>query len=226
MARAAAIRPTRRDQWSGDVRGQPDSVRTTGLFVWPERFVAMIGTSLALAVSLSMDSFAAALGRGAVLRRPGVPEAFRVGIAFGLCQCAMPLLGWGVGLAFASLVEAVDHWIAFGLLLAVGGAMIRNFLSGEEDEEDGDSRSGWMVLLTTGIATSVDAAAVGAGLALVDVDMVTTAALIGAVTFAVGFGGVLIGRAAGARLGRWAELTGGLLLIGIGVKILIEHTLG
>ncbi|AWK89946.1 manganese efflux pump MntP family protein [Azospirillum thermophilum] len=185
----------------------------------------MIGTSLALAFSLSMDSFAAALGRGAVLRRPGFPEAMRVGAAFGICQCAMPLLGWAVGIAFASLVEAVDHWIAFGLLLAVGGAMIRNFLAGEEDEE-ADSRSGWMALLTTAVATSIDAAAVGAGLALVDIDMVTTAMLIGAVTFAVAFGGVLIGRAAGDRLGRWAELFGGIILIGIGLNILIEHTLG
>lgn len=185
----------------------------------------MIGTSLALAVSLSMDSFAAALGRGAVLRRPGVPEAFRVGAAFGICQCAMPLLGWGVGIAFASLVEAVDHWIAFGLLLAVGASMIRNFL-GQDEESDDRQYDGWAGLVTTAVATSIDAAAVGAGLAMVDMDMVTTAALIGAVTFAVGFGGVLIGQAAGDRLGRWAELAGGLTLIGIGVKILIEHTMG
>lgn len=80
--------------------------------------------------------------------------------------------------------------------------------------------------MTTAVATSIDAAAVGAGLALVDVDMVTTAALIGAVTFAVAFGGVLIGRIAGSRLGRWAELTGGVVLIAIGAKILVEHTMG
>lgn len=190
----------------------------------------MIGTSLALAFSLSMDSFAAALGRGACSRRPGLPEAMRVGVAFGVAQCAMPLLGWGIGIAFASLVESVDHWIAFGLLLAVGGAMIRNGIIDSVEEEDcGPARSTrgeWLALLTTAVATSIDAAAVGAGLALVDVDMVTTAALIGAVTFAVAFGGVLIGRAAGGRLGRWAELAGGLVLIGIGVKIVVEHTIG
>ncbi len=190
----------------------------------------MIATSLALAFSLSMDSFAAALGRGACSRRPGLPEAMRVGAAFGLCQCAMPLLGWGIGIAFASLVEAVDHWIAFGLLLAVGAAMIRNAATEDEVEEDcGQPRSvraEWLALMTTAIATSIDAAAVGAGLALVDIDMVTTAALIGAVTFAVAFGGVLIGRAAGSRLGRWAELAGGLVLIVIGARILFEHTMG
>ncbi|MBP2228980.1 putative Mn2+ efflux pump MntP [Azospirillum agricola] len=192
----------------------------------------MFGTSLALAFSLSMDSFAAALSRGACSRRPGLPEAMRVGMAFGVAQCAMPLIGWAVGIAFASLVEAVDHWIAFGLLLAVGGAMIRNAILDSEEEGESDcgpvrsGRNEWLALLTTAIATSIDAAAVGAGLAMVDVDMVTTAALIGAVTFAVAFGGVLIGRAAGSRLGRWAELAGGLVLIGIGAKILVEHTIG
>ncbi|CAO3439683.1 manganese efflux pump MntP [Azospirillum endophyticum] len=192
----------------------------------------MIATSLALAFSLSMDSFAAALGRGACSRRAGLPEAMRVGAAFGVCQFAMPLVGWGVGIAFASLVESVDHWIAFGLLLAVGGAMLRNaILDGEEDAEEDcgpvrSPRAEWLALLTTAVATSIDAAAVGAGLALVDVDMVTTSALIGAVTFAVAFGGVLIGRAAGAHLGRWAEMAGGVVLIGLGAKILLEHTLG
>ncbi|MBP2297647.1 manganese efflux pump MntP [Azospirillum picis] len=190
----------------------------------------MLATSLALAFSLSMDSFAAALGRGACSRRNGLPEAVRVGAAFGICQFAMPLVGWGVGIAFASLVESVDHWIAFGLLLAVGGAMLRNAVMDDGDEvecgPERSVRSEWLALLTTAVATSIDAAAVGAGLALVDVDMVTTSALIGAVTFAVAFGGVLIGRAAGARLGRWAEMAGGAVLIGLGAKILLEHTLG
>lgn len=192
----------------------------------------MIATSLALAFSLSMDSFAAALGRGACSRRSGLPEAVRVGAAFGVCQFAMPLVGWGVGIAFASLVESVDHWIAFGLLLAVGGAMLRNAIMDGDDESEEDCgpvrsvRAEWLALLTTAVATSIDAAAVGAGLALVDVDMVTTSALIGAVTFAVAFGGVLIGKAAGNHLGRWAEMAGGVVLIGLGAKILLEHTLG
>ncbi|HYD31165.1 MAG TPA: manganese efflux pump MntP family protein, partial [Azospirillaceae bacterium] len=175
----------------------------------------MLGTSLALAFSLSMDSFAAALGRGACLRRPGLPEAFRVGMAFGLCQLAMPLVGWAVGIAFASLVSAVDHWIAFGLLLLVGGIMIRNFFADDDgDGADGAGRGGFIALVTTGFATSIDASAVGVGLAVVDVDIVTTSLLIGAVTFAVAFSGVLLGRVAGSYLGRWAELVGGIVLIG------------
>lgn len=177
-----------------------------------------------LALSLSMDSFAAALGKGAVLRRPGIPDALRVGAAFGACQLLMPVVGWAVGVAFAGLVAALDHWVAFGLLLLVGGAMIRNFLRpGPGSERDG--RTGLLALATTALATSVDAAAVGVGLAMAEVDIVTTALLIGAVTFGMAFGGVLIGRAAGPMLGHRAELIGGFGLIAIGTKILVEHTL-
>jgi len=187
---------------------------------------AMFGaTSLALALSLSMDSFAAALGRGATQTRPGVPEALRVGLAFGVCQLLMSVIGWAVGVSFAGMVQAVDHWIAFGLLLVIGGSMIRNALGGEADDDAAVKRSNWLSLLTTAVATSIDASAVGVGLAMADVNIATTASLVGLVTFLMGFGGVLLGRAAGPLLGRRAELVGGLGLIAIGIKILVEHTL-
>lgn len=182
-------------------------------------------TSLALAVSLSMDSFAAALGRGAAQKRPGLSEALRVGIAFGACQLSMASIGWAVGSAFAGFVQAVDHWIAFGLLLLIGGSMIRNALAGEQDDDAAATRSGWLALLTVAVATSIDASAVGVGLAMADVNIAVTASLIGIVTFLMGFGGVLLGRAAGPLLGRRAELIGGLGLLAIGTKILVEHTL-
>lgn len=182
-------------------------------------------TSFALAVSLSMDSFAAALGRGAVQKRPGLTEAVRVGFAFGACQLSMAAIGWAVGASFADMVQAVDHWIAFGLLLLIGGSMIRNAIGGEEDDDAAATRSGWLALLTMAVATSIDASAVGVGLAMADVDIAVTATLIGVVTFLMGFGGVLLGRAAGPLLGRRAELVGGLGLIAIGAKILIEHIL-
>ncbi len=102
-------------------------------------------TSLALAFSLSMDSFAAALGQGAAQKRPGIPEALRVGVAFGACQLLMAVVGWGVGVVFADLVQAVDHWIAFGLLLLIGGSMLRNALVGETDDEAAVKRSNWLV---------------------------------------------------------------------------------
>jgi manganese efflux pump family protein len=182
-------------------------------------------TSLTLAVSLSMDSFAAALGQGAAQKRPGIPEALRVGVAFGACQLLMAVIGWGVGVAFADLVQAVDHWIAFGLLLLIGSSMVRNALVGEADDEAAVMRSGGLALLTMAVATSIDASAVGVGLAMADVNIATTATLVGLVTFLMGFGGVLLGRAAGPLLGRRAELVGGLGLIAIGAKILAEHIL-
>lgn len=186
----------------------------------------MLGvTSLALAFSLSMDSFAAALGCGAAQKRPSVPEALRVGITFGVFQLGMALLGWALGVSFAEQVQAIDHWIAFGLLLLIGGSMVRNAIGGEADDDAAAKRSGWLSLLTMGIATSIDASAVGVGLAMADLDIVITASLIGAVTFLMGFGGVLLGRAAGPLLGRRAELVGGLGLVAIGTKILVEHTL-
>ncbi|MBP2316310.1 manganese efflux pump MntP family protein [Azospirillum soli] len=186
----------------------------------------MLGvTSIALAVSLSMDSFAAALGCGAAQKRPSVSEALRVGLSFGAVQLAMALIGWALGVSFAEQVQAIDHWIAFGLLLLIGGSMVRNAVGGEEDDEAAVKRSGWLALLTMAVATSIDASAVGVGLAMADLDIVVTATLIGVVTFLMGFGGVLLGRAAGPLLGRRAELVGGLGLMAIGAKILVEHTL-
>jgi manganese efflux pump family protein len=182
-------------------------------------------TSLALALSLSMDSFAAALGRGAAYKKPGLPEALRVGVIFGVCQLLMSVAGWAVGSSFAGVVQAYDHWIAFGLLLAIGGSMFRNAVAGEADDPAAAKRSGWLSLLTTGVATSIDASAVGVGLAMADVNIALTASLVGIVTFMMGFGGVMLGRAAGPMLGRRAELVGGLGLIAVGTKILVEHTL-
>ena len=181
-------------------------------------------TALILAFSLSMDSFAAALGTGAVLRRPGVGEALRVGVMFGGVQLATPLIGFALGLTFATYVEAVDHWIAFLLLLGVGGKMLWESFSAEDDDSPhGRLALGQLFLMA--VATSIDAAAVGVSLAVVDVDIVATCLLIGLVTFGMASGGVLMGRAAGPLFGKRAELVGGLGLIAIGVKILVEHTM-
>ena len=183
-------------------------------------------TALVLAFSLSMDSFAAALGTGAVLRRPGLGEALRVGLMFGGVQLAMPLIGFALGLTFATYVSAVDHWIAFLLLLGVGGKMLWESLSGEDDEDESPhGRIALGQLFLMAVATSIDAAAVGVSLAVVDVDIVGVCLLIGLVTFGVSSSGVLMGRAAGPLFGKRAELVGGLGLIAIGVKILVEHTM-
>jgi len=185
-------------------------------------------TALVLAFSLSMDSFAAALGTGAGLRRPGLAEALRVGMMFGGVQLAMPLIGFALGVAFATHVEvdAVDHWIAFLLLAAVGGKMVWESFSDEDDEDEATrGRPGLGRLFLMAVATSIDAAAVGVSLAVVEVEIVGICLLIGLVTFGMASGGVLMGRAAGPLFGQRAELVGGLGLIAIGIKILVEHTM-
>ena len=171
-----------------------------------------------------MDAFAASLGKGASLHRPSYREALRIGACFGLFELASPLLGWMLGLAFAGWIEAYDHWIAFTLLLFVGGRMSWLALRGEQAGIAKPTRHTTLALAATALATSIDATAVGMTLGYMDVDVPTTILLIGFVTFARTVGGVLAGRVAGPALGRWAEFLGGLGLVAIGAKVLLEHT--
>jgi putative Mn2+ efflux pump MntP len=181
----------------------------------------------ALALAMSTDAFAAAVGKGAALHRPHLREALRTGAIFGVIEGLTPLVGWALGKAAAQYVEAWDHWIAFTLLGALGARMI--WESRKPDADDGvaekpNSHSFW-VLALTGVATSIDAMAVGAGLAFVDEDILTAAGAIGFSTFAMVTLGVMLGRGLGAIVGRRAELAGGLVLIVIGCAILYEHLL-
>jgi putative Mn2+ efflux pump MntP len=176
----------------------------------------------ALALAMSTDAFAAAVGKGAALHRPHLREALRTGAIFGVIEGLTPLIGWALGKAAAQYVEAWDHWIAFTLL---GVRMIRESLKEQEadaDQEKPSSHSFW-VLALTGVATSIDAMAVGAGLAFVDEDIMTAAGAIGLSTFAMVTLGVMLGRGLGAIVGRRAELAGGVVLIAIGCAILYEH---
>jgi putative Mn2+ efflux pump MntP len=196
--------------------------------------------TVALAFALSMDAFAAALGRGAALRCTGLGanllEAARIGAVLGAFELATPLLGWSLGLAFSSQITAWDHWVAFALLVVVGGRMIWETLGDDPAEaaEPGQDetapatpgRASIAALLLTGLATSIDAAAVGITLAFISADMVTTCTAIGLVTFGMAFGGALAGRVAGNLLGAWAERLGGVALIAIGARILFEHLSG
>lgn len=175
-----------------------------------------------LSVSMSADAFAAAIGRGAQ-HRPTLPQALRSGLVFGLVEAVTPLIGFALGVAAADFVEAVDHWIAFGLLGAVGGKMIWEALKRAEAEDARPVSRGLVALVATALGTSIDAGAVGIGLALLDANIWLIAASIGATTFALATLGLLIGKAAGARLGRIAELVGGVALIALGLKILLEH---
>jgi len=187
---------------------------------------ALIATVLPvvlLALSMSTDAFAAAVGKGARLDRPGLGEALRTGLIFGSVEAATPLIGWGLGKAASRFIAAYDHWIAFGILTLVGGKMIWDALRREPDEEKPKSHS-LPVLVLTAIGTSIDALAVGVTLALIGANIVVNALAIGATTFVLVTIGMLTGRFLGEKFGRYAEAAGGVVLILIGIAILAEHT--
>jgi putative Mn2+ efflux pump MntP len=179
--------------------------------------------TLFLAFAMSTDAFAAAIGKGATLHRPQWREAIRAGLIFGVIEATTPLIGWFLGKAAAQYVSAWDHWIAFTLLFMLGARMVRNGLSAKEDPEEKAATHSFWLLALTGFATSIDAMAVGAGLAFVDVNIYSTAAAIGLATMAMVTLGIMLGRVLGHVAGRRAETAGGVVLIGIGSAILAEH---
>ena len=182
-----------------------------------------------IGVGLSMDAFAVAICQGLSMTKIKWGHALTVGLYFGSFQALMPLLGWVLGSQFSGYIQQYDHWVAFILLLLIGGNMIREALSGEEDEAEDAAAGGGpdhKKLFLMAIATSIDALAVGVSMAFMSVHILASAAVIGVVAFALSVTGGLVGRRLGCLFQRRAELTGGLVLIAIGVKILIEHLSG
>lgn len=177
-----------------------------------------------LAVGMSVDAFVAAIGRGATGAHPGFLRALRVGVLFGLIEAITPVLGWTLGLAASHYVAAVDHWIAFALLGLVGGRMI--LLAFREDDVKPIANGISWALVATAIGTSVDAMAVGVSLAVLEVNILVVAVTVGLTTMAMSTTGLIAGRALGRRFGQIAEIAGGLLLMGLGVSILLEHLAG
>ena len=176
-----------------------------------------------LSLSMSADAFAAAVGRGAV-HRPRFGTAVRNGLVFGVIEAITPLIGWGLGLIAAGFVEQVDHWIAFALLSTVGGKLLwEAFQPATEGDAAAAARRGMVALVATAVGTSIDAAAVGVGLAFIGANIWIIAASIGFTTFVATTLGMLIGRAVGLRFGKIAEGLGGVALIAIGLSILLEH---
>ena len=182
---------------------------------------------LLIGFAMSTDAFAAAIGKGAAMQRPRFVEALRVGVIFGVIEAITPVIGWALGLAAAAYVTRWDHWIAFVLLALLGGRMIRAGLA-TDDTAPGPApeRHGFWNLATTGFATSIDAMAIGVGLAFIDVNIVLVASVIGACTLVMVTSGIMLGRALGAIVGKRAEIIGGLILIGVGTAILYEHLTG
>jgi putative Mn2+ efflux pump MntP len=182
---------------------------------------------LVLGIAMSTDAFAAAVGKGVAMRKPRFADALRAGAIFGTIEALTPIVGWLLGQAASNYVVAWDHWIAFGLLSLLGARMIYAGLRPEEETEDAATRSrGFWQLAATGFATSIDAMAVGVGLAFLDVNILAVAATIGLCTLAMVTLGILLGRVLGALAGKRAEIVGGLMLIAIGGFILYEHLSG
>jgi putative Mn2+ efflux pump MntP len=179
---------------------------------------------LLVALALSMDCFVVAVGGSISMQRVSRNQVLRASFSFGLFQFLMPLLGWIVGQAVADLT-GYDHWVAFGLLLVVGTKMIWETLPAKGARRQSTDITRGIPLLTLSVATSIDALAVGLGFAFVDSRILTASLVIGATAFTVTAAGFHLGRRVGTLLGRWAGVAGGLLLIGIGTRILITHSL-
>ena len=178
---------------------------------------------LMIAVSLSMDAFAVSVCKGLAVGRPRLSHCVTCGCWFGGFQALMPLAGWLLGVRFQGMIVSVDHWIAFILLSLIGFSMVRESRAGEAEELNGSFSP--RAMLPLAVATSIDALAVGVTFAFLQVDIVPAVLFIGATTLVLSAIGVKVGSIFGDRLKSKAELAGGLILIGMGSKILLEHTL-
>ena len=184
-----------------------------------------IGELLLLAVGLSMDAFAVSVCKGLALRRATFKAELTCGIWFGGFQAMMPLIGFFLGTLFAAAIQAVDHWIAFGLLAIIGVNMLKEALSKEEACDcGGNADLSVKTMFIMAVATSIDALAVGISLAMVgNVNIFFAVTLIGICTCLLSMLGVKIGNVFGSRFESKAEIAGGIILIALGVKILLEH---
>ena len=176
-----------------------------------------------LALAMSTDAFAAALGKGAGMQQPRFMQALRIGLLFGCIEAITPLIGWLLGSFASKWIAEWDHWLAFFLLLGLGGHMVWVGLQEEGDEAAAPRRHGILALALTAVATSIDAMAVGVGLAFINVNILHAALAIGLATTVMVTIGVLLGRLLGAAIGKKAEIIGGVILVLVGATILYEH---
>lgn len=174
-----------------------------------------------IALGLAMDAFAVSIASGVVIKRRQLQNAFKFGIFFGSFQMIMPVLGWAAGVGLKDFIAGIDHWVAFGLLVFIGGKIIYESFRLERTEEA--RVFGFREMLLLAVATSIDALAIGLSFAFLDISIVAPVLIIGAVTFTLSFLGVFLGSTVGHFFERKLEVAGGLVLIGIGIKILLEH---
>jgi putative Mn2+ efflux pump MntP len=178
-----------------------------------------------IAAGLSMDAFAVSVCKGLAMQKLNIRKMVIIGLWFGGFQALMPFLGWFLGSAFTSMIQNIDHWVAFILLSLIGGNMVREAVkegdSCDVSADGADTRPGTMFLLA--VATSIDALAIGITFAFLKVNIAAAVCFIGTVTFLFSVAGVAIGNRFGTRFKSKAEIAGGLILICLGIKILVEH---
>lgn len=179
-------------------------------------------STLLVAVGLAMDAFAVSVAHGVSSRNLRSSGVLRMALSFGLFQAFMPIIGWLAGISLAEVISGVDHWIAFGLLCVVGGKMIHDSRNAGSDKKSAGALA-FAALLVLSVATSIDALAVGLSFAFLHVAIMTPVIMIGTVTFLLSFVGVSFGNKLARFFNGRVEVAGGLILIGIGMKILLEH---
>ena len=190
----------------------------------PGRCITMNPISIfMLGMAMSTDAFAAALGKGAGMLKPRFSEALRIGFIFGFVEMLTPIIGWFLGSAASRYIDSIDHWVAFVLLAGLGCHMIYGSLKDEPEEKESLRKNGICSIALTGLATSIDALAVGVGLALIDVNIILVAIVIGLCTWTMVTVGIMMGRILGKMVGKRAETLGGIVLIVVGASILCEH---
>ena len=179
-----------------------------------------------IGVGLSMDAFAASVCKGLNMRRMNIKNMLVIGLFFGGFQALMPAVGWVLGKQFENYITSVDHWVAFALLVFIGGKMIYDVFEDKGEDDYGEKTDIVDVkeIFTLAIATSIDALAVGISFAFLQVDIVKAASVIGITTFLLSAAGVAVGNIFGAKYEKKATLAGGIILVLIGLKILLEHT--
>lgn len=178
---------------------------------------------LIIAIGLSADCFAVALSSSIAKKSLPLWQGFKIALSFGLFQAAMILIGWWAGSKVIRFISTYDHWLAFALLLFVGGRMIWESLHEKEGKETKTDITRWLFLLTLSVATSLDALAVGLSFAFLKVNLTLASTTIGVVCFIITFSGFFAGKKLGAVIGKRAEVIGGIILILIGLRILLEH---
>ena len=174
-----------------------------------------------LGIGLAMDAFAVSICKGLSMKRMNWKNAMIIAFYFGVFQAIMPAIGYFLGTTFESFVTAIDHWIAFILLSFIGGNMIKESFNSED--EDKNDRVDFKTMIVLAIATSIDALAVGITFAFFDVNVIVAVSIIGVITFFISLLGVKVGNKFGDKYQNKAELMGGILLVLLGIKILVEH---